>query len=229
MTRAQRLLEILQILREHRFPVRGAVLAEQLDISLRTLYRDIATLQAQGADIQGEAGLGYVLRPGFNLPPLMLSSEELEALSLGIRWVAQHGDEGLAQAARKAAAKIGAVVPEALQRELAPFTLLVGPGKVLGNEWVPIVRQAIRREVKILLDYADAQGAASQRTIWPFALGFLGRTRIIAAWCELRQDYRHFRADRIQALSLSEEPYPRGRHQMLVEWKAQENIPADIF
>src|SRR6478672_2616585 len=111
MSRTSRLLDLLELLRRHRSPVRGPALADQLGISIRTLYRDIATLQAQGADIQGEPGLGYVLRPGFMLPPLMFTREEIEALVLGSRWVAIRGDARLGAAADNAVAKIRAVLP----------------------------------------------------------------------------------------------------------------------
>ncbi len=131
MSRSQRLLDLLQILRSHRMPVSGVALAAKTGVSLRTLYRDIATLQAQGADIEGEAGVGYVLRPGFLLPPLMFSQHEIEALVLGSRWVAGRADAGLAEAARAALVKIGAVLPEALREELDHSTLLVGPGQGL--------------------------------------------------------------------------------------------------
>ena len=116
MSRAQRLLDLLQLLHRHRRPVTGQSLADELGVSVRTLYRDIATLQAQGAHIEGEPGLGYVLRPGFLLPPLMFSEEELSALVLGMRWVADRGDGPLARAARDATAKIAAVLPRACGR-----------------------------------------------------------------------------------------------------------------
>ena len=129
MSRAQRLLDLIQLLRGYRRPVSGAVLAEALGISLRTLYRDIETLNAQGAQIDGEPGVGYVLRPGFMLPPLMFSEEEIEAMVLGSRWVADRADAALADAARNALAKIAAVLPPDLQDELDTSGLLIGPGK----------------------------------------------------------------------------------------------------
>src|ERR1700720_3203193 len=127
MSRAQRLLDLIQVLRRHRRPVAGAELARELDVSLRTLYRDIASLQAQGADIAGEAGLGYVLRPGFMLPPLMFNIEEIEALALGSRWVAARADTPLAGAARNALAKIAAILPRDLRDLLDSSSLLIGP------------------------------------------------------------------------------------------------------
>ncbi|MDB5754346.1 MAG: YafY family transcriptional regulator [Massilia sp.] len=148
MSRTQRLLDLLQILRRHRYPVTGAALAAQLGISLRTLYRDIAALQQQGANIAGEAGMGYVLRPGYMLPPLMFSEEEIDALALGLRWVARQGDARLAAAARDTLAKIGAVLPPELREALDGSALLAVAGTPLatGDLELPLIRQAIRAE-----------------------------------------------------------------------------------
>src|ERR1700709_556747 len=127
MSRAQRLLDLIQLLRRHRRAVAGAVLADELGVSLRTLYRDIETLKAQGAHIDGEAGIGYVLRPGFMLPPLMFSEEEIEALVLGSRWVSERADGSLGKAARNVLAKIGAVLPDDLKNSIDASGLLIGP------------------------------------------------------------------------------------------------------
>jgi predicted DNA-binding transcriptional regulator YafY len=226
MSRAQRLLDLIQILRSYRFPVTGQRLAEELDISLRTLYRDIATLQEQGASIAGEPGLGYVLKPGFMLPPLMFSEEEIEALVLGSRWVADRGDSHLAQAARNALQKIAAVLPDDLRLSLDTNTLLVGPDAMPPefDTALPLLRSAIRNERKILLNYRDAQGKTSQRMIWPFALGFFEHVRVLIAWCELREEIRHFRTDRIASFEVFELRYPRRRQTLLKEWRAQEGI-----
>src|SRR5712671_7750568 len=131
MSRAQRLLDLIQALRGYRRPVSGATLAEALGISLRTVYRDIETLKAQGAHIDGEPGVGYVLRPGFMLPPLMFSEEEIEAIVLGSRWVADRADAALGSAARNALAKIAAVLPQDLKVSLDTSSLLVGPGSAV--------------------------------------------------------------------------------------------------
>ena len=227
MARADRLLALLQTLRGHRYPVTGEALAAQLSISLRTLYRDIATLRGQGAHIEGEPGLGYVLRPGFLLPPLMFTQEEIEALVLGGRWVARHGDEVLGSAARQAVDKIAAVLPEPIRRTLAGTGLLVAnphPDLPPGPDMAPI-RAAIRDECKLVLSYRDAAGATSQRAVWPVAIGFFEQIRILIAWCELRQAFRHFRFDRIAALELTGERYPRHRHALLQAWHASEGVP----
>jgi predicted DNA-binding transcriptional regulator YafY len=225
MSRAERLLALMQVLRRHREPVGGAALAQELGVSLRTLYRDIASLQAQGAAIAGEAGVGYVLRPGFTLPPLMLSEEEIEALVLGSRWVAAHTDPELAEAARNALAKIHAVLPPPLRHELESNALLVPAPHAPGPEaLLASIRRAIRAQRKLRLDYRDAAGTPSERVVWPFALGFFEQTRMVAAWCERRVGYRHFRVDRIATLEVLQDRYPRQRQQLLKEWRATQRI-----
>lgn len=225
MARSDRLLELIQALRRRRRPASGRALAEELGVSLRTLYRDIATLQAQGADIVGEAGVGYVLKPGFLLPPLMLSEDEIESLALGARWVAERGDDRLASAARNAMAKIGAVLPDDLRESMDASPLLVGPGCAAGGDVdLSVLRQAIRAERKVALRYRDAFGAASQRVVWPFALGFFDRVRVILAWCELRNDFRSFRTDRVDALTPADERYPRRRRALMKAWREREGL-----
>jgi predicted DNA-binding transcriptional regulator YafY len=226
MSRAARLLDLVQLLRQHRMPVAGQVLADTLGISIRTLYRDIATLQAQGAEILGEPGLGYVLRPGFMLPPLMFSIDEIEALVLGSRWVAVRADDRLGAAGSSALAKIAAVLPPDLRDEVDAGSLLVAPGEShKATIDLAVVRKAIRNERKLAFSYRDAEGVESRRVVWPFAISFFDNARIIAAWCELRQDFRHFRVDRVLAMVTTDERYPRRRAAMLKEWKAVNSIP----
>jgi predicted DNA-binding transcriptional regulator YafY len=227
VSRSERLLALLQALRRHRRPVSGKVLATELGISLRTLYRDIGSLQAQGADIAGAPGLGYVLRPGFLLPPLMFAEDEIEALVLSSRWVAERADPALAMAARNALAKIAAVLPAELSDLLDASALLVGPRGPAAADGVDLaaIRRAIRAERKLGITYRDGKGAVSQRTVWPFALGFFERVRVVVAWCELRQGFRHFRTDRIAAVSRIEARYPRRRQALLKQWRKAERIP----
>jgi predicted DNA-binding transcriptional regulator YafY len=229
LPRAERLLDLIQALRRHRRPVSGAVLAGELGISLRTLYRDIATLTAQGATIDGEPGVGYMLRPGFLLPPLMFSDEEIEALVLGSRWVARGGDAPLAQAARNAVAKIAAVLPDDMKDRIEAPGLLVAPvaARSAGDAGLATIRLAIRSERKLRISYIDGDGTRTRRAIWPFVLGFFDRVRVVAAWCELRQGYRHFRTDRIASLTATETRYPRRRAAMLKEWRAIEGVPPE--
>jgi len=227
MSRAQRLLDLIQALRGYRRPVSGAALAETLGISLRTVYRDIETLKAQGAHIDGEPGVGYVLRPGFMLPPLMFSEEEIEAIVLGSRWVADRADAALGAAARNALAKIAAVLPQDLKISLDTSSLLVGPGNAVaaGDAELPTIRLAIRTERKLRIFYVDGRGRDSKRTIWPFALAFFDRVRVVVAWCEIREGFRHFRTDRIRKVQFVDKRYPRRRQVLLKDWRATEGIP----
>lgn len=226
MSRTARLFELLTILRRHRRPVPGATLARECGVSLRTLYRDIATLAAQGARIDGEPGVGYLLRPGFLMPPLMFSAEEIEALVLGSRWVAERADSRLGQAASDALARIASVLPAPLRDEIDASHLLVGPSTVpaTGDRELAAIRLAIRQQRKLAIRYEDLAGRRSRRRIWPFALAFFDRARVVVAWCELRRDFRTFRTDRIRALKPLVARYPRPRHELLAEWQDHERI-----
>ena len=210
----------MQMLRRHSGPVPGTDLAHEAGVSLRTIYRDIATLQAMGADIEGEPGFGYVLKPGFLLPPLMLSQEELQALTLGAQWVGRQTDDGLAFAARNAIAKIGAVLPTELRHLLTDNAFHVGrtrpetPAVDLG-----VVRQAMREQFKLQIAYRDPKGGETLRVIWPIMLGFIESKRFVAGWCELREDFRTFRADRIERVELIEERYPGRRRDLAKRWR----------
>jgi predicted DNA-binding transcriptional regulator YafY len=225
MARSQRLLELIQVLRRHRQPVSGQALADELSVSLRTVYRDIQTLIGQGATIDGEAGLGFVLRPGFVLPPLMFSDEELEALVLGLRWVAQRTDASFEHAAMNALAKIAAVLPDDLRNNVEGIGLIPVPSRDADarHDLAPI-RAAIRSEQMVVLDYADVKGEHTRRTIWPIALAFFENSRVLAAWCELRQDFRHFRIDRIIALHETGQRYPQRRRVLMKQWREIEKI-----
>lgn len=230
MSRSARLLDLIQLLRTYRRPVSGSDLAARMGISLRTLYRDIATLQAQGADIAGAPGFGYVLKPGFLMPPMMLSEEEIEALVLGARWVAASADDGLKDAARNALAKIAAVLPADLRHELETNSLLVSSKlrPKVGSTDMAVLRDAIRQGLKLHIGYADINGRTTSRRIWPFALGYFEETRVIAAWCELREDFRHFRAERIGSMIVTDQRIPQTRQQLLAEWRRVHNIRNDM-
>jgi predicted DNA-binding transcriptional regulator YafY len=224
MSRSERLFDLLQTLRRHRRPVSGQALAAELGVSIRTLYRDIATLQAQGADIAGEPGLGYVLRPGFFLPPLMFSEDEVDAIILGLRFVMRRGDEGLAGAAGNVLAKIEAVLPPEMEDAAAASGLLAGPIGSREAGHLALVRQAIHREQKLDLAYSDKKGRASERIVWPVAVGFFHAAEVLAAWCETRQDFRHFRLDRILSLKPRSERMPRRHRILLAEWRLSQEI-----
>jgi predicted DNA-binding transcriptional regulator YafY len=227
MSRSERLLQLLQVLRRHRAPVSGEALARETGVSIRTLYRDIASLQAQGAAITGEAGVGYVMQPGFMLPPLMFGAEELDAIVLGMRFVAGHGDRALAQGATNALAKLTAVLPPELRREVAASALLIGAGQAMPTQIVEAeqLRAAIRRERKLRIDYRDPAGVLSQRVVWPYALVYFDLVRVLMCWCELRGAFRNFRTDRIIAAETLPERYPRSRQALLKEWRRVEFVP----
>lgn len=226
MSRSERLFDLLQALRRHRRPVSGKVLADEIGVSIRTLYRDVASLQAQGATIEGEPGVGYILKPGFLLPPLMFPPEEIEALVLGSRWVADRADDRLSDAARSALARIAAVLPPDLRDEMDASALLVGPGAKIPADTIDpaLLRKAIRAERKLLLSYCDGLGMGSERVVWPFALAFFDQVRVVLGWCELRQDFRSFRTDRIAHAEVLDARYPKRRQALLKEWREVQDI-----
>lgn len=349
MSRTERLLALMQQLRTGRRPRQAHELAQMLGVSLRTLYRDIDLLRAQGADIRGEAGVGYVLKKGGpTLPPLMFAEDEIEALVLGLRWVVQQPDPTLATSARSVLAKVEAVLPARLVPMMEDQALYPVRGRVSGEPsasvpdaasasdtalapdaasasaaasvpvpcsapasastpapdsvpapastlasdsvpapasvpvpasapvsistsvscsipvpvpaapapatvadtspapcgnvrspartaWesheeiiLPLIRQALRENRQLQMDYADAQGQDTRRTIWPVALGYLQSTRLLAAWCTLRADFRHFRTDRIRHAWLGD-PCPRPRRQLEAAWLQATGIRLDQF
>lgn len=225
MTRTERLLALIQKLRCYRYPVSAETLAESLGVSRRTLYRDIAQLKQQGARIEGAAGLGYVLREGFMLPPLMFSPDEIEALVLGLHWVSRNADAALGLAAENVQAKVRAVLPEHMATVLDLPALKLAPSSYDVNPChLDVLREAIRARSVIELEYCDQLGRCSTRRLWPMTIAFFDASRVLVAWCELRQDFRHFRTDRIQRLKRLEECYPRHRHTLLHDWKQKMGI-----
>lgn len=221
MSRSARLLRLLQAMRGRRHPVTAARLAEALEVSERTIYRDVADLIAQGAPIDGEAGVGYILRPGLFLPPLMLSEDEVEAVMLGLRYVDQRGDAVLQAAASVALAKISAVLSPQTQAQLANPLSLPGPPRTFPRNTVPLdhLRAAIRDRVRLGIHYGDEQARRTERVVWPIQLGFMDQARVLGAWCELRQDFRTFRTDRITAMTRLDR-YPAQRADLVRRLRA---------
>lgn len=201
MRRADRLFQLVQLLRARRIAT-GRWLAEELGVSVRTVYRDVADLVASGVPIEGEAGVGYRLARGYELPPLTFTTSEIEALVLGVRMVEAWADPELAEAARAALRKVEAVVPGSLRRALVDTPLFVPrfgtPGDVEAR--LSLLRQAIGQRTRVRTDYVRADGTPSERTICPVGLYFWGDRWSVAAWCELRQDWRSFRPDRMESL-----------------------------
>lgn len=222
MRRADRLFQIIQILRREKKPVTGAAMAAELETSLRTLYRDVADLIGQRVPIRGEAGTGYVLEGGFDLPPLMLTADEVEAAVLGAQWVARRGDPSLARAAEDLIAKIAASVPERLLPYIetpsggVPPNFRPAPSVILD---LAQVRGQIRAGRKLALKYRDEQGRTSDRIIWPVIVGYFDATRIVVGWCELRRDFRHFRADRIVEVDYLGDRYPDRPAALAAKWR----------
>ena len=224
MRRAERLFQVIQILRGARRPVTAEQMARELETSKRTVYRDIAELLAQRVPIQGEAGIGYVLDRSFDMPPLMLTPDEIEAAVLGARWVMARGDPALTRAARDLIAKIGAVIPDHLQPFLLDSALTTSERPaVLAEDAIDMarVRESIRGQYKIGLTYQDESGAETTRVIWPIAVGYFDAVRLIAGWCELREGFRNFRTDRVVAADFSDERYPGRRAALMHRWRTE--------
>lgn len=230
MSRTGRLFLLMDAMRGYRRPVTAARLAEQLGVSERTIYRDIQTLSGLGAPLEGEAGVGYMLKAGFFLPPLMFGADELEALVLGARWVRRQGDEALAAAANSALAKIAAATPKDLRDDMAETSLWVPMGmdeSAPSDVHVRPVREAIRYQHRLRMAYQDEHGKPSERVVWPFALAFMEGKRLLAAWCEMRMAFRHFRIDRIAGVESLGQRYPARRHDLLKTWRKEHNIRED--
>ena len=209
MRRADRLFQIVNVLRRRRTATTATHLAERLGVSERTVYRDIRDLILAGTPIDGEAGVGYRIRPGYDLPPLMFDRDEIQALVLGARMVRQFGDPALARASDSILGKVAAIVPKDLAPLVAETRLFVpstiGAGK--SADALTLAREALIARRKLELSYAKADGAATKRTVRPLGLFFWGRTWTLAAWCELRQDFRNFRLDRIAASTMLDETF----------------------
>lgn len=192
MGRSTRMFEIIQILRSSSKPLTARLIAEELEVTQRTIYRDIASLQAMRIPIEGEAGIGYIMRPGFDLPPINFDIEEAEAITVGLGMIARSGDKGLQRAAASAARKLSEAAPK--------------NDALLSSSWgvteptavdTSLIRTAIRQERKLFIKYANAEMHHSERNIQPVAMIYYTEALVLAAWCELRNDFRHFRLDRI--------------------------------
>jgi predicted DNA-binding transcriptional regulator YafY len=225
MARSDRLLSLVQHLRRHRRPVTADTLARDLEVSVRAIYRDIGVLVASHVPVRGEAGIGYVLDPGFDLPPMMFTPDEIEAILVGMRFVRNRGDTALSRAAEDVIVKVGAVLPQALQPVLfdgslyAPGFAAIAAGQAL--DMGPL-REAIRKSLRVSMDYEDAEGKPSHRTVWPFGLAYFNAVQVVMTWCELREDFRNFRTDRIRNMTIGVR-YPVRRAELMRRWKARED------
>jgi predicted DNA-binding transcriptional regulator YafY len=220
MRRGDRLFEVIEILRRAKGPISAQSIGEELGVTKRTVYRDIAALMGQGVPINGEAGVGYVLEPGFHMPPLMLTPDEIEAVTLGVLWVQTRGEPELALAAEKLITKLEAVAPDKYRTSFLQPAVSVAPvtqpEEVLG---AAAIRLAIRCRKKIALEYSDHSGQKTRRVIWPILLGYRDTSRIIAAWCEMREGFRYFRTERIIEAEVLEDSIPRRMDLLRAEWR----------
>ncbi len=217
MTRSTRLFEIIQILRQAKSPVTAHTISEQLEVTKRTVYRDVAALQAMSVPIEGEAGVGYIMRAGFDLPPLMLTPEEVEALFVGAALLQRTGDAGLQRAARSATGKIAAALPEG-RTPHAPLHVS-GWTAIEETPLADPLRAHIRNGNELKITYLDLSDVSSQRTVWPLAMIYFTDALLLAAWCSLRQDFRHFRVDRIRECIATGVQNPDKCQRLRFEWE----------
>ncbi|MCH2093513.1 MAG: YafY family transcriptional regulator [Rhodobacteraceae bacterium] len=220
MRKAERLFEIVQLLRRVSGPVSAEKIAQELGSSKRSVYRDVAALMAQDVPIRGEAGIGYVLEKGFDMPPLMLTSDELDAAVLGAHWVASRGEPDLAKAALNFLAKIEIVVPERLRGHvLEPATSIAPVAPALERVNSSLLRNAIRTHRKIALIYESGSGTTTERVVWPILLGYRDTGRILAGWCELRSGFRYFRTDRMISADILDQRIPERASALRARWR----------
>lgn len=228
MARSHRLFDLIQSLRRHRRTVSGEVLARELGVSLRTIRRDVATLQDMGADIDGEAGVGYILQPGFLLPPLSFTEEELQALVIGAQWVSRQTDDALALAVTNALAKINAVLPPDMRAGLEDDTVYVGHRL---RTALPLdlsdIRRALREQRKLSITLVPDHGPEGDLVVWPIMLGLIEGNRFIAAWCELDDQFRVIAMTDIATAEVLTDRYARPRRQLVKEWRAHDVRPCN--
>jgi predicted DNA-binding transcriptional regulator YafY len=191
-------------------------------VTVRTVYRDVAALQARRVPIEGAPGIGYVLRRGFDLPPLMFTLEEVEAIVVAARLLRRTGDLGLQQAAESVLSKITVILPQALRAHLVAAPFFVSAHGATASPLVDLsaIRDAIRETRKLRIAYRDDKGHRTRRTIWPIAIAYYVQSTLIAGWCELRKDYRHFRADRVLAATVLDERFDAADGELTSAWLA---------
>lgn len=220
MTKAERLFTLALLLRSRRTAITAEAIAERMEVSPRTVYRDIQALIATGVPVTGEPGVGYLVRPGNHLPPLLFTPEEVQALIVGSRMVQSFTDKDLAEGAQSAELKIRSVLPETLKRlaEQQPYRIPILESDDALRETHATLRRACEERRKLQVAYRDEQGRPSQRILWP--LGMIGWSGCwtLLAWCELRQAYRNFRFDRFEALSVLAEQFEPGEEISLTHY-----------
>ena len=221
MSRTARFFDIIQILRQAEEPVIANTLAETLDVNIRTIYRDIASLQASGVPIAGETGIGYVMQKGYDLPPLMFSQDELEAIGVGLSLLGRSGDSGLVEAANRVAAKIADASSD---RSEQIGSLHVSTWNQIPNSGLSPqkAREIIRNAIEITITYKNLKDQISERTIQPIALFYYVDAILIIAWCKLREEFRNFRIDRIISWKESGSGFEEIRENLLQQWETKQ-------
>ncbi|MEJ5020879.1 YafY family protein [Ochrobactrum vermis] len=222
MQRSGRILRLLQVLRERRTAVTAQMLSTLFGVSERTIYRDMQTLVELGVLVEGEAGIGFILRPGFFFPPMALSQIEADAVLLGLRLVSMRRDESIVAAADTALAKIADGMGDAVAAEMRSNGLTVGPSGSGKLTELATVRAAMRNQKKLLIKCGAGEEGTLNRTVWPVALSCFDQAEILAAWCETRDAFRHFRIDRIVERQELPDPLPRPRRSLLAEYRLME-------
>jgi predicted DNA-binding transcriptional regulator YafY len=230
MRRADRLFQIIQILRRSTRPITASMLAVELEVAKRTVYRDVADLIGQRVPIHGVAGLGYILDDDFDMPPLTLTPDEIEAAVLGAQWVAERGDPVLANAARDLIVKIAAAVPKHLRPFIAEATVGAPANNRQTTDGLDIVKSRlwIREGRKIWIRYQDEHDQCSERIIWPVILGYAETVRLLAAWCESRQEFRHFRTDRVLGVEFLDEKHGKHPAELKHQWRRHMEAEREI-
>ena len=219
MRRTDRLFELIQILRDGRLHT-ARDMAERLEVSTRTLWRDMATLIASGLPVEGERGVGYILREPVTLPPLTLTPDEVQALTLGLQLVTRGADPSLTRAAESLLGKVTAVLPARLLDGIGQDTwVFPGAEAMAAARHLPSLRQAIRLRSRVVIEYVDASGRITERPVRPLLLEFWGRVWTLASWCETRSALRSFRVDRIAALRLTDQTFPDDPGTTLADWR----------
>ncbi|WP_349970236.1 YafY family protein [Pseudomonas caspiana] len=228
MARSHRLFELMQVLRRHRRTVSGKTLASELGVSLRTIRRDVATLQSMGADIDAAPGLGYVLKPGFLLPPLSFTEEEIQALAIGALWVSRQTDDKLALAVENALAKINAVLPLDMRPSLEDESVYIArPADSVPPIDLSEIRRAMRDQCKLGISLAIEHLHAKDQVVWPIMLGFIDGKRFISAWCEMDSRFRVIDLGDVASARKLPERYPGSRRQLIKKWRASEKLPCN--
>ncbi|RWX78924.1 YafY family transcriptional regulator [Neorhizobium lilium] len=220
-----RMFEVVQMLRASRFPLTADAIAARLEVTKRTVYRDIAALQVAGVPIEGAAGIGYVMRTGYDLPPLMFTPEEIEAISVGLSLIARTGDHSLGMAGKSVLSKIHAVRPTH-QPSIDQTHLIVSPWHSIPAAHFDLrsLRRAIRDERKLRLHYRDGAGQFTERAVCPLAVVYYIDGILLAGFCELRQDFRHFRHDRIEACEPLDDFFKGNGDRLRKKWQQSHDL-----